>query len=181
MLKVSPFDRNLPLISDQCGQYADKRGVCMETAQTGMSLLEVLVAIMLLACVAAILLPNLQQHRQAQHREQAESALRDLAQSLLEFKERTGTYAGAAGSLAEPKKQGSPWIFPAEVPGGGAETYYRLRINHSNKQGFELRAVPAGRQISDPCGTLTLTSGGVRGMLNAQTDALRAKCWFEQG
>lgn len=179
MFKVSLFGRSLCAISDQCGPFADKRCLSTKIAQTGVSLLEVLIVIALLAGAVAVVLPNLHQYQQEQHRKQGESALRDLAQALHEFKAQTGTYAGVAGSSAEPKNQGSPWIFPTEVPGGGAETYYRLRVNHANKLGFELRAVPVGRQTSDPCGTLTLTSGGVRGMLNAQVGALRAQCWFE--
>lgn len=181
MLTLSVFRCNYCRFSDQCVQCADKRRTQFKAQQSGVSLLETLVVMLLLGCAIVFLLPNLHQSRQAQYRKQAETALQNLDLALRNYKARTGTYVGAAGTPAEPKEQGAPRIYAAEVPGGGAETHYRLRINQANKQGFEIRAVPVGRQINDPCGTLTLTSGGVRGMLNAQEGVLRAHCWFEPG
>lgn len=147
------------------------------SGQSGLSLLEVLILIGLLVCLLAYLYPGIEAGRRAQRRVQAQAALLSLAQSLETFKARTGSYAGAAGSRAQPRAEGSPWLVSAEVPGDGAQTHYRLRIANANVQGFELRAVPVGSQVKDACGTLTLTAQGVRGMLNARPERRRADCW----
>ena len=171
-------------MADECKKSADKRRLMLlEIANkkdiTGFSLLEVLIVLVLLVIAAAYFYPLLHAKQQAKWRAQAQSALIDLSQSMNNFKARTGSYAGAAGSRAQPEAEGSPWITEAQVPGGGARTLYRLRIATSNARGFELRAVPVGAQVDDPCGTLTLTATDVRGMLNAHPEWRREQCWQE--
>jgi len=146
-------------------------------SQLGFSLFELLVVVGLLIVVAIYFYPQLEAKRQTQRREQAQVALMQLAQAMDNFKIERGTYAGAAGSAAEPLTEGSPWLVSSEVPGGGAQTYYRLRIGFANEYGYEVRAVPMGEQIEDPCGTLTLTAKLARGLVNARNGYRRADCW----
>lgn len=169
-------------IPDECGALADKRFYPAKyrmkiVLQSGLSLLEILILLAVVIGLAAYFFPGVEAKRQAQRRVQAQTALVNLADALDSFKARTGSYSGAAGIEAEPQREGTPWIVPADVPGGGARTQYRLRIAYANEFGYEVRAVPVGDQIQDPCGTLTLTAKRVRGMLNAQSDWRRADCW----
>lgn len=170
---------------DKRKTYPDKRFyfrdarqfVQYRATQEGISLLEFLVIVIVIALMGSCFYPKLEQTEQEQHRNQAEVALVGLTHALHEFKAEQGTFSGAAGSVAEPRMEGSPWIVSAEVPGGGAQTYYRLRIAFANELGFEVRAVPVDDQIADDCGTLTLTSTFQPGMLNARNGLRRADCW----
>lgn len=50
------------------------------------------------------------------------------------------------------------------------------RIETANAQGFEIRAIPVADRRAGPCGTLTLTAAGIRGIEATTADARIAAC-----
>lgn len=142
----------------------------------GFTLLEALILLAVVALVAGLLLPRYQAWQRAAHRAQAWQALTTLAADLEAKRRANGTYAGAALRDGQPADAGPPALRPATVPArGGAR--YRLRIVTANDYGYEIHAVPVGDQAGDPCGTLTLTAAGVRGLENAAPGVRIAECW----
>lgn len=145
--------------------------------ERGFSLLAAAVIAGLMLAAAAATYPLLVAGRAENKREMGRLALYELAAGLEVWHRYNGSYAGAADSRQTPRATGPPWIMPATVPTGGGATYYRLRIVTANERGFEIHAVPVGAQADDPCGILTLTTTGARGVLSAAPGYGKRRCW----
>lgn len=142
----------------------------------GPNLLEALILLLAALAVAAALLPEYRSWQRADYRLRAAVALTALAEALHARHARTGTYAGAALADGAPADTGPPALRPATVPAEGAARY-RLRIETANARGFEIHAIPVADQQADPCGTLTLTAAGIRGIEAAAPETRIAACW----
>lgn len=144
----------------------------------GFTLVEVVFATSIVAILASIAYPSYLQHIATSRRADAQGALLGLAAAM----ERHATthnfkYTGAAGSQAAPADSGDPWVFAKTVPVSGGTATYNLKIAASAETSFTLEAIPTGAQAKDKCGTLTLTSAGLRGIKNAQADVKVDDCW----
>lgn len=164
--------------SDERARISDEwsRRPGFPRGQTGFSLLEALILLLLAGAICMALWPQYANWQRVQHREPARRALQELARALEDHHQRTDTYAGAAGTDGEPRDTGAPRLAPTEVVDDGT-TYYRLSIVTANRRGFEIRAAPVASQTADTCGTLTLTASGQRGMVGAAPEARRENCW----
>jgi type IV pilus assembly protein PilE len=89
----------------------------------------------------------------------------------------TGAYTGAAGTSIAQVDTGAPWVFSTKSPVDGKDTYYNLTIQAASATTYTLYAIPAGTQIKDKCGTLTLTNVGTRGIVNATPGVVVGDCW----
>ena len=134
-------------------------------APLGFSLIEMLVALLLLGIVASLAWPAYNQHVLRAHRAQARAGLLQAAHRL----EREATAAGAYPNAELPDAL-------ASVPGN------RYRISRQKPADatdagirFLLFATPQGAQASDRCGTFTLSSAGERGLIS--NEAKIADCW----
>jgi type IV pilus assembly protein PilE len=76
-------------------------------------------------------------------------------------------YASANGSYPLPQN------IPSSV-GAQPAVSYQLQVV-SSSDSFTLMAVPTGKQLDDPCSTLTLSHNGVRDVKNASISA--NDCW----
>lgn len=126
----------------------------------GFTLIEILVA---LACIGILLTWASTQYPAYVQRSQRANARTFLLQTAL-WMER---YASANGTY--PLQQN----IPSSV-GAAPDVSYQLKVI-SSSDGFTLMAIPTGKQIDDPCGTLTLSHTGVRDAKNAGIST--NDCW----
>ena len=130
----------------------------MRTA--GFTLIELLVA---LTCMGILLIWASTQYPTYMQRSQRASARTLLLQTAL-WMER---YASANGSYPLPQNIPSSVVAAPDVS-------YQLQVT-SSSDSFTLMAIPTGKQIDDPCGTLTLSHTSVRDVKNANISA--NDCW----
>lgn len=126
----------------------------------GFTLIELLVA---LTCTGILLTWVSTQYPAYVQRSQRAHARTLLLQTAL-WMER---YASANGSYPLPQN------IPSSV-GAQPAVSYQLQVV-SSSDSFTLMAVPTGKQLDDPCSTLTLSHNGVRDVKNASISA--NDCW----
>jgi len=136
------------------------------SAEKGVTLIELLIAMGVLGILAAIAIPSYQDVTQKARRHDAEDALMGLRQAMERHYARIGSYEGAANDA------GVPQIFATQTPIEGSGHYYDLKISSITDARYELVATPTAVQLRDPCGTLRLNQAGQRG--SALTDG---QCW----
>ena len=130
------------------------------TAKNGFTLIELLVVLAIVGLLASMAMPIDQQAQQRGQRSLAKLALLQAAHWLERAASNQGQYPAATD-------------VPASIlnPEG---VHYQLSLS-SSAQSFVLTAQPSGTQINDPCGSLTLSNTGERGVQDASLAA--ASCW----
>lgn len=126
----------------------------------GFSLVELMVAVVVLAILAAVAMPVYTGYIQRSHRSSAQALLAETAQYMERYYTVNNSYAGAT-------------IAAAVVPRDAAGSKVRYNISFSvapDADKFTLQAAPANAQVGDKCSTMTLSSTG------AQT-AAESGCW----
>jgi type IV pilus assembly protein PilE len=136
----------------------------------GFSLIEIVVAVAIVAIIAAIAIPSYKDKVYKGRRADAKTALADLANRMESYYARNNTYAtatiatGASATdvLSSATSAGGSYTLSI-VPAGTTATTYRIQ------------AVPAGLQAGDAlCGTLSITSGNVKAVTGTGT---LSECW----
>lgn len=141
--------------------------VARETMQlkrlgSGFSLIELMIVVAIIGILAAIAYPSYQRYVENTRRSVAQAELMELAQWMERRYTASYTYLDGANPPSLPFQ---------ESPRDGGATFYNLSFQGNvTRNAFTLQAVPAGAQDGDRCGTLTLTSAGVRG-------AAEGDCW----
>ena len=131
------------------------------------SLFELMVVVAILAILASLAYASYTDSVRKSHRGGATAALTGLAGTLQRYytEQTPSTYAGAAIGT----------VFPEYVPLDGATKTYRLSIQSATATAFAISATPINAQVDDKCGTLTLTSTGVRGVSGSGVTV--QQCW----
>lgn len=125
----------------------------------GFSLIELLIAVAIIAVLAGIVYPGYTGHLKKVYRAEIAALLMEQAHHLERFYARNGTFIDASGVSA------------------GNDRY---RISAAlNPQDFQLVATPAVDSVmaGDPCGDFGLTSTGARTNPGAAPDMSRKRCW----
>ena len=143
-------------------------------AHRGVTLLELMMVLALIAILSAVALPTYHDAVRRSHRADARSALLQAAHWMERVATAQGVYpvAGAGSS-------GSGDALPPAlrtVPSGR----YALSLRVSTASAYTLAAEPLGAQSGDRCGTLTLDQAGVRDVIPTGSGAsaeLVASCW----
>jgi type IV pilus assembly protein PilE len=131
----------------------------------GFTLLEVMIACAIVAILAAIAYPSYKTSVQKSRRSDATTALLGVASQMERYSTEKGTYATATLGT------GAGAVFPNHTE----NSYYNLSLANLTATTYTARAAPTGAQADDPCGTLTYTEQGVKGVTGGSWT--RAQCW----
>lgn len=117
----------------------------------GFTLIEVVVAMVIIAILAAIAIPNYTQYVARGHRSEARSTMYQASQWMERFRTQNNTYVGAA----------LPAGFTTSPSSGPARYNIVLATPAANQ--YTVTATPTGTMAGDVCGALTLDQAGARG------------------
>lgn len=126
----------------------------------GFTLIEVMIVVVVVGILSAIALPSYQQYLRRGARSEAQAHMMNIAARQAQFLIDNRAYADSQAALG------------LSTPASIAEKYtITIDPPDAAPPAFTVRAVPIGRQASDTCGTLTLTSAGSKSASGTGT------CW----
>lgn len=147
----------------------------MEAKQNGFTLIELMIAVVIVGILSSVAYPSYIKYIQKAKRSEAQSALVSMATAMEQWRvENNNSYAGVETySCGVTNAKG---IYVNQVPSdcNGTKTY-SLSISTLAAGNYTLTAAPVSPQTDDDCGTLTLTSTGVKGA--SKGGAAVANCW----
>jgi len=129
---------------------------------TGFTLIELMIAVAVIAILASIALPSYQEQIRKSRRAQAKADLVEYAQLAERYFTVNNTYVG----FTLPTNQS-----PREA---GATARYNLPAPTTTATTFTLTANATGAQASDRCGDLSITNTGQKGETGS---ASLEECW----
>lgn len=125
----------------------------------GFSLIELMIAVVIMGILAAVALPTYRDYIRKGHRADAQGHLMDLAQQEQRYFLDARSYASTVAGLGT--------TTPTSV-----SEYYTIGITlAASPPSFSISAVPKSTQAADSCGTLTITSAGVK------SSSAGTNCW----
>ena len=131
----------------------------------GFTVLELLIAVAIVGILASIALPSYSAYIDRARRAEARTAMLDAAQFMQRFYAANNTYVGAYTAMPASMKR---------TPSSGTQAYTIQAAAGVTAAAYTLQAVPQGPMSGDRCGTLTVTSAGVRGRTGSET---LDRCW----
>jgi type IV pilus assembly protein PilE len=131
----------------------------LKRAQTGFSLIELMIAVVIVAILASVAYPSYQDYMRRGPRAEAQAHMMDIAGRQGQFLIDNRAYAETAATLGV--------TTPATV-----SAKYTIAIAAGDTPPtFTVTATPTGDQANDKCGTLTLNNTG------AKTASGTGSCW----
>jgi type IV pilus assembly protein PilE len=128
----------------------------------GVTLIELIIAVAVVAILAAIAFPSYQEQVRKTRRADGKAELMETAQQLERCYTRFSRYNDGNCGVA--------------LPFNSSENYYVVSATVITASAFTLDATPQGAQANDTrCGVLRLTSTGLQGSQGQSTDA--NECW----
>ncbi len=134
------------------------------THNRGFTLVEVMIALVVVGLLSALAYPSYQQQVAKGRRTDAKQSLLELSQRMERFYTERGTYVGAA--------LGNTGLYPNVTSGG----YYDLTISAQTLDGFTVRATPRGSQVGDACASFLYNQVGDQTVSN-DASLSAVKCW----
>jgi type IV pilus assembly protein PilE len=131
----------------------------------GFTLLELMIACAIVAILTAIAYPSYMTSVQKSRRGDATSALLGIASQMERYNTEKGTYATATLGAAPPA------VYASVTMNG----YYNLTLANLTATTYTAQATPTGAQATDPCGTMTYTESGVKGVTGGTWTM--SQCW----
>ncbi|MBA4263895.1 MAG: type IV pilin [Comamonadaceae bacterium] len=121
----------------------------------GFTLIEVMIVVAIIGILAAVAYPSYQESVRKSARADAQADLMELAQISERFFTTNNRY--------DQTRAGAPYVLPfAQSPRSGANPRYNINFAApAPGQAYLLQAVPAGAQVADTCGTLSINQLGV--------------------
>ncbi|QOF81522.1 type IV pilin protein [Variovorax sp. 38R] len=152
-------------------------------ARRGFTLIEVMVVVAIVAILAAIALPNYQEHVRRSKRAEAQGLLMEAAQYMQRHYSANDRYTAVAGKITVEAEQkiGTGSMLPAALrqsPRSGAAANYTVSVvARDNPPSYTLKATRTGSMSGDRCGTQTLNSLGAKGVADQATGLGATDCW----
>ena len=141
--------------------------------ETGMTLVEVLIVLVIVAILAAIMLPSYQSNVRKAGRAAAKGALMDIAMRQEQYFINNKSYASSLPALGLP----DPYYIDkaTEVVSAAASSRaYQLTLSNTSVTSYDAVASTVHTQTSDGCGNYTLKADGARSV-SGSIDA--SVCW----
>ena len=132
--------------------------------QRAFTLIELMVTVAIIGILASIAYPSYRDSVMKSRRADAQGALLAYANSMERYFTVNNTYLTVSSTVVAPTNAGT--------------TYYTIAISTSpaaTASTYTINATPIGTQATDKCGTLTLTSTGVKGYTG--TSGSKTLCW----
>jgi type IV pilus assembly protein PilE len=139
----------------------------MQSTQRGLTLIELMVVVAVLAILASVAYPLYTNQAQKSRRADAKAALQTIALAQERFFTVNNEYAGNLSSLQ---------ISPEMQGGASDEGYYTITLTlaGADNEQFTVTAAAAGTQTDDTdCAQFTINHQGVKGA----TDGGSTNCW----
>lgn len=134
------------------------------TRQRGFTLIELMIALVVVGLLSALAYPSYQQQVAKGRRTDAKQSLMELSQRMERFYTERGTYVGAA--------LGNSGLYPNVTSGG----YYDLSITVQTLDGFTVKATPRGSQVGDACASFLYNQVGDQ-TVSVDASLTAVKCW----
>jgi len=140
----------------------------------GFTLIELMIAVTVVAILTAIALPSYQNSIRKSRRPDAKTALLDLASRQERYFTLNNVYTDG---VTVPNSLG--YALPANLGNAGNPDYLLSVVTPNPGTGptFSLKAVPQGDQANDSCGTYTLDNFGNQSNIVGGVAAPVAGCW----
>jgi type IV pilus assembly protein PilE len=119
----------------------------IQKSQSGFTLIELMIAVAVVAIIVAIAIPNYNNYLTKSRRSDAKAALMEIAQLQETYFADNNRYAEGSGDEAFNKLRAKNYGFQV-IDGAfhSKEGYYRLEFSQSAPNFFEARATPVGMQ-----------------------------------
>jgi type IV pilus assembly protein PilE len=136
------------------------RGRRGEYRCSGFTLIELMIALVLVGIIAAISLPTYNSQVSKSRRADCQGVMMGFSQAMEKYYAINFSYAGAADGGADTGVPAST-LYPVRCPIEGA-TFYNLTINAADASSYTLRATPVSGGPQDGDGILEINSLGQR-------------------
>lgn len=136
----------------------------------GFTLIEVLIAVAIVAILAAFAYPSYQEQVRKARRADAQTVLMEGAQFMERLYTETGCFNAGADADCSTAADAGVVLPYTESPIDGQTKYYDIRVPAVTATTYRLEASPKGTQAGDGCGTMTLDQVG-------QKTAAKNYCW----
>lgn len=118
----------------------------------GVTLMELMIAVAIMAIVFAIAYPSYRGHMISGRHSDAQGALMGFATAMERYRADNSTYTGAVAGT----------VYPAQAPIDSTDKFYNLTIVSLSGSSYTLRATPINGTQQQDNGFLEITSTGIK-------------------
>lgn len=134
---------------------------------SGFSLIELMIAVVIVGILAAVAIPSYQKFVTDSRRIEAQSLMLEISGKQVRFHSENNTYADKIGDLGYGAAGSNNYETETKV--------YDVAVTAAGVRSFTLTAVPKAQQSADECGSLIYNSAGQK--LVSATGVDPSDCW----